>query len=156
MNMYIECLLSMTNSSRCHIKNVSWILSHYRQTLNNKLKLAGGEACHMVDYKMNLFWWRQHLHFVVTEWAVDMAVLSGRRPTSLPLENVLLEELSYKQQSQYRNNYYLTWRNLINYIRILSLVRVTFRNFRNLSREMSLGTKSPDLPKRYALSNSNI
>jgi len=69
-----------------------------------------------------------------------MAVLSGRRRTALPLENVLLEGLSYVQQSQYQNIYYLTWQNLINYIvfRILSLVRVTFRNFHNISREISL------------------
>ena len=80
------------------------------------------------------------MYFVVTEWTVAMAVLSGRRRTALPLENVLIEGLSYVQQSQYQNNYYLTWQNLINYsvFRILSLVRVTFRNFRNISREISL------------------
>jgi hypothetical protein len=138
--MYIEGLLSVTNSSRCHIKNVSCILPHYRQTLNNELKLAGSEACWIVGIRMNLFWWRQHLHFFVSVWTVDMAVLSSRRRTSLPLEIVLLEGLPYVQQSQYQNNYYLTWQNLINcsVVRILSLVRVTFRNYRNISREISL------------------
>jgi len=41
--MYIECLLSMTNSSRYHIKHRSYITAHYKQTLNNKLKLSGSE-----------------------------------------------------------------------------------------------------------------
>lgn len=54
-------------------------------------------------------------------------------------ENVLLEGLSYAQQSRYQNNCYLTWKNLINCrgAHILSLVRVTFHNFRNISREIS-------------------
>jgi len=65
-----------------------------------------------------------------------MAVLIGRQRTALPLENVLLERLSYVQQSQNQDRYYyLTWQNLINYsvFRVLSLVQVTFRNFRNIS-----------------------
>jgi len=99
----------------CHIKNRSCILPHYKQTLSNKLKLSGSEACQIIDYKANLFWWRQNLHFVVTEWTVDLTVVSGRRRTALPLENVLFEGLSYVQKSQYQNNYYLTWQNLINY-----------------------------------------
>jgi len=48
------------------------------------------------------------LHFVVNKWTVAMAVVSGRCRTALPQGSVLLEGLSYVQQSQYHNNYFFT------------------------------------------------